>query len=215
MNSGELLAGTFFSYTFGEIAGAKVFPICIALSAFGAVCAMVFSASRVIYAAAQAGYFPFSSFFSTINERTGTPVNALIFHWVCVNFLMFAPPPGAAFNFLVEFAQYPSWIFYGLSVTGLVVMRFTHMHYPRPFKVFLPITFVFIAVAIFLAVFPFVPSVNPDYPYYLPSLSGILFIGAGVPLWYMLVHRKEVMSSDNAEADVMDLEYLEKKGQEY
>lgn len=191
MGSQEILAGTFFSYTFGDIAGAKIFPVCIAMSAFGAVCAMVFSASRVIQSSAASGYLPFSSFFATINTRTKTPVNALMFHWFCVVFLMFAPPPGAAFHFLVGFAQYPTWIFYGLSVLGLVIMRKTHPHLPRSFKSFIPTSFVFIAVSLFLAIFPFVPSENPDYPYYLPSLSGVFFILIGVPLWYVLVYKKD------------------------
>jgi len=190
IEAGNLLAAKFFSVCFGHIAGVKIFPVCIALSAFGAVCAMVYSAARVIHSAAEAGYFPFSSFFSKINPYTKTPVNALVFHWACVVFLMFAPPPGAAFEFLVQFAQYPSWIFYGLSVLGLLIMRRTHTHLPRPFKVFFLFPIIFICVAIFLAVFPFIPSENPDFPSWLPSLAGVCFIIIGLPLWHVLVNRK-------------------------
>jgi amino acid transporter len=205
MNSGELLAGTFFSYTFGDIAGKKIFPICIAMSAFGAVCAMVFSGARVIQAAAVSGYLPFSSIFAKTHPITKTPVNALIFHWACVVFLMFAPPPGAAFDFLVGLSQYPEWIFYGLSVIGLIKMRYTHPNFPRTFKTNIPTAVVFIAVSLFLAVFPFVPSENLNYPYYLPSLGGILFILSGIPLWYYLVKKREGMFEGDEVQELVDI----------
>jgi amino acid transporter len=191
MESEALLAGTFFSYTFGETMGGKVFPVFIALSAFGAVCAMVYSAARVIFAAAESGYFPFSSVFASNHATFKTPVNALLFHWVCVVVYMVAPPPGAAFEFLVQFAQYPTWIFYGLAIYGLIRMRKSHPHYPRSFRVWLPLSVIFILVAVFLAIFPFVPSENPDYPYFLPPLFGVLFLLIGIPLWHVLVNKSQ------------------------
>jgi amino acid transporter len=207
MESDALLAGTFFSYTYGDTMGGKVFPVFIALSAFGAVCAMVYSAARVIFAAAESGYFPFSSVFAKLHPTYKTPVNALLFHWVCVVILMIGPPPGAAFEFLVQFAQYPTWIFYGLAVLGLIRMRTTHPHFPRSFRVWIPLSVVFICVSIFLAIFPFVPSKNEMYPYYLPPLSGVVFLLIGIPLWYVMVKMKgDVMESQSVLKEFIDVD---------
>jgi amino acid transporter len=207
MESEALLAGTFFNYTFGDTMGGKVFPVFIALSAFGAVCAMVYSAARVIKAAAESGYFPFSSTFAKVHPTFKTPVNALLFHWVCVVALMILPPPGAAFEFLVQFAQYPTWIFYGLAIFGLIRMRKSHAHYPRPFRVWLPLSFVFVCVSIFLAIFPFVPSENEMFPYYLPPLSGVIFLLIGIPLWNTLVNKKgNVGESESVLKEFIDID---------
>ena len=204
IEKGELLAATFFSHTFGDIAGAKIFPICIALSAFGAVCAMVFSAASLIQSASVSGYLPLSSVFKQVHPKTKTPVNALLLHWAIVCALLVLPPAGKAFDFLVSLVCYPVWIFYGFAVVGLLIMRKSHAHLPRPFKIWAPFCWVFIAVSVFLAVFPLVPPTeDPGYPYYLPAVLGLIFIIIGIP--YKRLFVKETPESDN-EFDEFKLE---------
>ena len=60
--SGELLVAEYFTVVFGKVAGEKVLPIFIGISSYGAVCAMVFSASRVIFSSAKSNLLPFSSY---------------------------------------------------------------------------------------------------------------------------------------------------------
>lgn len=158
LKSSELLAARYFIILFGEVFGQKILPIFIALSAYGAVCAMVFSASRVIYAAAKAKLLPFSGPLSTMNKRFQTPLNALVLNYVITVILIVGPPPGAAFEFLVEMVGYPTWLFYGISVIGLLTMRKSHAHLPRPIKAWYPIAILFILCSVFLSIFPFVPK---------------------------------------------------------
>ncbi|TPX31977.1 hypothetical protein SmJEL517_g04810 [Synchytrium microbalum] len=94
----ELVGGVFFKRIAGNIAGGIVFPILVAFSAFGGVCAMVYSASRVIQAAGVAGVLPFSRFLKRVHPVTKTPVNALIFNWFVTCIMILAPPPGAAYK---------------------------------------------------------------------------------------------------------------------
>lgn len=111
--SSELLAGTFFNVVFGGVMGAHVFPMLLALSAYGAVSAMVFSAGRVAQAAALAGVLPYSAYFRHLHAATGTPVRALALNWLLTVALIVSPPSRNAFDFLVDLVSYPEWVFYG------------------------------------------------------------------------------------------------------
>jgi amino acid transporter len=194
--SSELLAARFFTIVFGQVAGHKILPFFIAFSAFGAVAAMVFSASRVIYAASQARLLPGSQFLAVIDSKFQTPIRALVVNCIITIALIVGPPPGAAFDFLVEMVGYPTWIFYGLSLVGLLILRKSHAHLERPYKVFSPIAIVFILVSIFLSIFPFVPKESIEFPFYLPSLVGCIFIVSGVPVWWIFVKRQKEVNMD-------------------
>jgi len=191
--SSDVLAAQFFQIVFGQVAGQNVLPIFVALAAYGAVSAMVFSASRVVFVAAKEGYLPFANFFGSVNERFGTPVNALLFNWAWTILLMLAPPPGEAFSFLVDLVGYPSWLFYGLSVLGLLIMRRSHPTKTRPFRVWPVAAVFFILIAVFLCIFPFVPPSDPSaltsggIPYYLSALLGLIISLLPIGLWWVQV----------------------------
>jgi len=195
--SHELLAGNFGEIVFGRVFGHIILPILIALSVYGAVSAMVFSMSRVMFVAAKAGFLPFSNVFGKLHHSLKTPIYALLFNWCWTMVMLLGPPPGEAFEFLVDLISYPAWFFYGISVFGLLWMRKTQPQLERPFRVWWPLAVLFILCAIFLCVFPFIPPtdgeplVSPSgIPYYLSSLLGAISIIVPIPLWYvMIIHR--------------------------
>jgi amino acid transporter len=195
--SHELLAGNFGEIVFGRVFGHIILPILIALSTYGAVSAMVFSMSRVMFVAAREGYLPFSSVFGKLHSTLKTPIYALLFNWCWTMVMLLGPPPGEAFEFLVDFISYPAWFFYGISVVGLLWMRKTQPELERPFKVWWPLAVLFILCAVFLCVFPFFPPTDGEplvspggIPYYLSSLLGLISIVLPIPLWYiMVIHR--------------------------
>ena len=39
------------------------------------------------------------------------------------------------FNTLVNAFNFTSWLFHGLVIASVIILRFTHKEYPRPFKV--------------------------------------------------------------------------------
>ncbi|CEO99839.1 Amino acid permease/ SLC12A domain-containing protein [Plasmodiophora brassicae] len=190
--SSELLAGTFFNVVFGGVMGAHVFPMLLALSAYGAVSAMVFSAGRVAQAAALAGVLPYSAYFRHLHAATGTPVRALALNWLLTVALIVSPPSRNAFDFLVDLVSYPEWVFYGLSVVGLIVLRYTGGDVHRPFKVPTVLPVLFIAAALFLVVFPFFPTTNPAYPSWLPPVISLAIIATAVPVWFAFVKDNEM-----------------------
>ncbi|RKP07187.1 amino acid/polyamine transporter I, partial [Thamnocephalis sphaerospora] len=183
----EILAGSFVNIVFGLHFGRVVLPTFISLSAFGAVSAMTFAVSRVIFVAAREGYFPASHVFGRLS-RFGTPVNALIFNWCAIIIMMLAPPPGEAFDFLIDMVGYPQAIAYGVAVLGLLWLRRTEPDKERPVRVWWPLAVFFVLVSVFVAIFPFVPpteQLSSNIPYYLSSLLGAVLMLAGLPLWYV------------------------------
>ncbi|RUS19836.1 amino acid/polyamine transporter I [Endogone sp. FLAS-F59071] len=191
LNSAEILAGNFTHIVFGFTAGRVVIPIFIAFSAYGAVSNMVFSGGRILLVAAREGYVPFGGFIGKLHPTFGTPVNAIAINWIWAVVLMLAPPPGEVFDFMTDLVGYPSWIFYGISVFGLIYLRFKEPNTLRPFKAFIPGSVLFILTSVFLAVFPFVPPspypAHEDIPFYLYAVLGVLFIIIGIPVWYFQV----------------------------
>lgn len=45
---------------------------------------------------------------------------------------------------------------------------------------------IFILASVFLSIFPFVPKESEEFPFYLPSLTGLLFIVSGLPVWWLV-----------------------------
>ncbi|KAJ1961344.1 hypothetical protein IWQ62_003901 [Dispira parvispora] len=196
----EVLAGTWGTKVFGLAFGRIIVPTLIAISCAGSITAMVFGVSRLIVAAAQKNYLPFSFLWVRISPRWGTPINALVLNFVLVSLYILAPPPGKIFQFLVDFISYPSRLFYGLTVVGMVMLRFREPLLERTFKVWMIFPYLYILVSLVLAVFPFIPPVDTlsspyGYPYFVAPLLGISYSCVGIPFWYYLVRRPQRLAA--------------------
>jgi len=106
---------------------------------------------------------------------------------------MLAPPPGEAYRFIIDLTGYPSWIFYGSSVVGLLVLRYKSPDLHRPFRSFFVMNIIFIFACVMLAVLPFVPPLEqkPDeLPFWLYPTIAVTFIIISGGLWKVMVHRR-------------------------
>jgi amino acid transporter len=86
--------------------------------------------------------------------------------------------------------SYPTWVFYGLTVVGLLMLRQSVPHLPRPYAVWDPAAYFFLLICFFVAVFPFLPPVDAGvtaYPHWLPPLLACVVMGLGCPAWWVLV----------------------------
>ncbi|KAJ2780947.1 hypothetical protein GGI18_003769 [Coemansia linderi] len=187
--SSTAVAGVFFTTAFSATWGQRIVPAFIGLAAFGNVMCATFSASRVVFEAAREGYLPFARYLGSVDGRFQAPVWALAFSTVVAAAFIVGPPPGEAYDFLIDIGGYPSWVFYGLSVVGLLVMRRTHGELVRPFTTWMLANVVTIVTALFMCIVPFV---RPDgdatsIPYWAAPLAAVLFIAASVPMWYIQV----------------------------
>lgn len=212
--SATVLAGQFFAMTMGETAGHKVLPIFVAFSAFGSVMCMSFGVARVAFCAAKEGYLPYPKIWGPPTDKTG-PIGALVLNMVVSMILMLAPPPGPIYNFLINLSGYPEWIFYGITIVGLMYLRYTEPDTIRPFKSYWVSNILFLIVCIFLTVLPFVPPTNTPQasaiPFWLyPTIGWICMLGT-VPWWYVAVysvkyHDENATSKTDKESDLYQLQ---------
>ena len=85
---------------------------------------------------------------------------------------------------LIEFASFLIWFFYGTACICLLVMRKSHAHVERSYKVPIILPIITLFVSVFLVVTPLVDK--PDIKY----LSAVGFILSGVLVYVPFVYYK-------------------------
>ena len=153
---------------------ALLMSLLISVSILGAMNGIIFGAPRVNYAMAKDGLF-FRSF-ARLSARFRTPVVATVAQGAWA----------AAFTMVGSFQQlftsyvFTSWIFYGLAVAGVIILRRREPDLVRPYRCPLyPVTPVFFLVATAgIVVSTFVAN-------FWQALLGIALIMAGLPLYFV------------------------------
>src|SRR5947209_5491226 len=103
---------------------ARIMALLISMSALGVMGALVWSGSRVIVAAAKENYIPgpgFSRLLRQWNPKFNTLVAALIFQYILCSLTILFFWGSDPFKFLINLSVHSSWIYYLLSVIGLLV----------------------------------------------------------------------------------------------
>lgn len=167
----DRVAATAVQHVFGAQASLLI-SFLIAISILGAINGIVLGAARVSFAMARDGLF-FRSF-ARVNPRFHTPVVATVAQG------LFA----AVFTLVGSFRQlftsyvFTSWIFYGLAVATVIVLRRREPSLARPYRCpgypITPLFFVVATAAIVLTTFV------ADF---WRALAGIGLILAGIPLY--------------------------------
>jgi APA family basic amino acid/polyamine antiporter len=162
--------------TMGTI-GSTFVALTILVSILGATNSTIMSASRLYFAQARDGLF-FRSF-GKIHPAFETPHVALLGSGIWSAILAFT----GSYSQLVSYAIFTFWIFYGVTVAGLLVLRRRRPDALRPYRMFgYPITPVlFIGVTGGVAIFAFISAP-------LTSTIGLSILAAGVPAYYALRH---------------------------
>ncbi|KAG8626001.1 hypothetical protein KVT40_006402 [Elsinoe batatas] len=189
--SEALVAGVFFRNVFGGVAGSRALPSFVAASNLGCVMAVSFAHSRVYQEFAKEGILPFSRFFAS-NKPFNAPAACLALHWAVSVTVLLAPPPGPAYNFLVDLYTYPgSWVNAAVCL-GLLYLQYNKKkQWASPFHSYLPFTVFYFLVNAFLAFAPFIPPTSGPTAsgYYFAIFScvgvGVLLLGALWRYWFM------------------------------
>ena len=103
----------------------KILTIAVVICILGTIIGWLLSTARVGYAAGVDGVFP--KFFGKINEKTGTPVNSLIFGSVLVNILLvmnFQKGMVDAFTFITILETLSYLPVYLLSISAEMMLTF-------------------------------------------------------------------------------------------
>ena len=157
------------------------------VSSFGALQTGVAPAMRVPYAMAKDGlYFRFLRRLSA----NGVPVRAGFFAAVLASSLALT----GNYDRLTDYAVFSLWLFYGLTASGLIVLRRKQPNTPRPYRVpwypIVPVVFCLVTLALL---------VNTLYTQPVQSLASLGIIATGLPFhWYWTRTRMREPPSDEA-----------------
>ncbi|KAK2752729.1 hypothetical protein FQN55_005858 [Onygenales sp. PD_40] len=188
LSSGRVLAASFFRNVFGPQAE-RALSVFVALSAFGNVLSVIFSQGRLVQELGREGILPFSRFWAS-NKPFNAPFVGLFEHWLVSVVIMLAPPPGDAYNFILNVISYPLSII-NTFVAGALIHLYIHRekyNWHPPVSATLPVIIFFLLSNMYLVIAPFVPpeegqNVYEQLPYYLHCVVGIAIVLSGGIYW--------------------------------
>lgn len=153
--------------------GAYIISAMILISTLGCTNATILASSRIYYAMAQKGLFFKGA--EICHPRTHTPKNALIYQaiWSCILVI------SGSFDFLSDLVIIAAFMFYGLIVFGVILLRKKEPNAHRPYKAFgypiLPILFTLFCLILLIISFIETPE---------QSIIGLFLVLSGLPFFY-------------------------------
>jgi len=159
-------------------AGGTLVAVIILLSIIGALNGCFLTSPRVYFAQARDGLF-FRKF-AEIHPRFQTPAFSIVAQAVWAIVLVLT----GTYETLAEYAMFAVWIFYGLMVLGVVLLRIRRPDLPRPYRMWgYPATpLLFLAVTAY-----FLGNTLLTRPG--PSLAALALIATGVPVYFIWKQR--------------------------
>ncbi|KAL2889936.1 High-affinity methionine permease [Ceratocystis lukuohia] len=184
----RLVAASLFRNVFGETAE-RALSVFVALSALGNVLSVIFSQGRLVQEMGREGMLPFSRFWAS-NRPFNAPLAGLFEHWLVSVIIMLAPPPGDAYNFILNLISYPLAIVNAAISGGLLYLYYNRAawQWAPPISATWPVVAFFFISNIYLIIAPFVPptgdqSVYEHLPYYIHCIVGFGIIASGGVYW--------------------------------
>lgn len=188
--SGRILAADFFRIAFGETA-MKASLVFVALSALGNVLLVIFSQGRIIQLLGREGVLPFLRFWAT-SRPFNLPFVGLAQHWIVCVVTILAPPPGDAYNLVMNLVLYPLNLVNLLVAVGLLYLHYQNykgaIEWKPKVKATVPITFFFALASLYLVVAPYIPPTNgenvyKDLPYWIHPVITWGIVAVGLVYW--------------------------------
>ncbi|XP_036398142.1 b(0,+)-type amino acid transporter 1-like [Megalops cyprinoides] len=177
----EMMSSTAVAVTWGnKVLGSWgwVMSVAAAMSAFGSLNGSFFSGGRVCFVAAREGHMP--DILSMAHVRRLTPSPALIFT-TAISLVVLIP---GDFQSIVNLTSFRAWIFYGITVSGLLYLKIKKPELSRPYKVPILFPFLVIVTAIFLVLAPIVDDPQIKYLYVT------LFMLSSIMVYVPFIHFK-------------------------
>ncbi len=165
---------------FGE-GGAYIIAAMILVSTLGCTNTTILTASRIYYAMAQHNLFFKKA--AVCHPQFNTPSHSLILQciWACI--LVFS----GSFDMLTDLLIFAAFIFYGLVVLGVIILRIKHKDLQRSYK-----TIGYPIVPIIFVLFCLVLVVISIYEMPTHSMVGLLLIFSGLPFYLKWRKKKAI-----------------------
>ncbi len=177
LRANPAVAAAAIGKSFGSSASQLV-TLLVSICIIGSLNGMVITGPRVYYAMAKDGLL-FRSF-GKLNSRYDTPVFGLIAQGLWAILLSWSGTYRQLFTDVI----FAAWLFYGLTVGAVVVLRKTKPALTRPFRVpgfpWVPMLFCAASLGIVVSTIAKSPS---------RSLLGIALLATGVPLFFFFRQR--------------------------
>ncbi len=164
---------------------ANSISILILVSILGAMNGLILSGPRVSFAMAREGIFP--AVFGRLSDRYRTPIAALAVQGVWAAMLS----ASGSYQQLFTDVVFTAWIFYGLAVAGVLVLRRSQPRLKRSFSVpgypWLSLLFCVAAAGVILGTLIARP---------LGAAIGLGLVASGIPVYFLCI---KVQSASAAE----------------
>ncbi|XP_012934860.1 cystine/glutamate transporter [Aplysia californica] len=157
----------------------SIISIGVGLTALGSLNATFLSAGRLSGVAAKNGQMPDVA--SWVHVRSKTPVITVVLRCVIAT-VAICVGTGQS---LLRFYVFCVWLFHGMSVVALLVLRFKNKHKKRPYKVDLWIPVVVVVGVLFVLLAPFLESPQPVF------IAALILIGLSLLCYYPITIVKE------------------------
>jgi APA family basic amino acid/polyamine antiporter len=160
-------------------AGGAIVSLTILLSILGAANGHILTIPRVLYAMARDGVI--FARLGEIHPRFQTLSFTIAVQGVWAAILVLT----GSFETLVSFAMFAAFIFYGLTVPGVIILRRKYPDRERPYRMWgYPVTpLAFTAVAAWFVINTLISTPGP-------AVTAILIIASGIPVYYVWRARK-------------------------
>ena len=159
----------------GGILGAYLVAGLILVTTLNATNSTILMSARILYAMARDRMFLRVA--DAVHEQHNTPHVALVIQGIWAVVLIFS----GSFDQLTDMLVFASFLFYGASALGVILMRFRAPDLPREYRVwgypFVPLIFVFFCGALFVMTIINQPR---------EAFFGLGLIASGVPVYYFL-----------------------------
>jgi APA family basic amino acid/polyamine antiporter len=159
----------------GPIAASTI-SLLILVSILGSMNGMILTGPRVYYAMARDGVFPRA--FGRISDRFRTPMLALFIQGIWAAVLALSGSYQQIFTDVI----FTAWIFYGLGVAAVLVLRRTQPQLVRPFCVpgypWVPLLFCAAAIGLVLDIVIQQPA---------GAFIGVGLVACGIPVYFLSI----------------------------
>ena len=182
MATSPLVASDATAKVFGS-AGGTMIAVLIVVSTFGATSVNLLANARVVFAMAES-----KSFFSwagKIHPRFRTPGNSVLVLGIWSSLFVIS----GSFDILADMFIFMSWVFYGLVVLAVFILRKKMPSAARPYKVtgypLVPLIFIlFTSFYLVTTVYNDINNYASGKAPFINSVFGMLLTASGIPLFF-------------------------------
>lgn len=170
-------------------AGGTIIAVLIVVSCLGATNINLLTNARVVFAMAESKIF--FSWSGKVHPTFHTPGNAVMLLGVWSSILVIS----GSFDILADMFIFMSWVFYGLVVMGVFILRRKMPDAERPYKAWgypwIPLVFIsFTALYIGTTLYNDISNYRNGSSPIINSVFGLLLTATGVPLYYYFKRKK-------------------------